>query len=525
MSLERTPPRADMSVPTVAASAACPTIHIECHACPQCNDMMIEGQDCLILNECTHVFHRNCIESYLANTAECPVCRVAGQLSDLKSVTIIPKLSNPLRQSNRGKGRGAMTKYYHTRNSKKTLFQDNQSNLLDFGSDLQGATALNPNDISSNADIPTQNRPGNPIDRNEIQKLVEDSLSRILTNLNILPRVPSQSIPVNQNSDAQRVPNIETPGREIPPPPTQISPQVSSFTNRVSMSNINMQPDKITTIIQNWHLKFDGSPNGLNVNEFIYRIKTLTEDNFDGDFSLICKNLNILLVGKAGEWYWRYHRQANPIVWEHFCEALKYQYRDFKSTFDIREEVRNRKQKQGETFDSFYEAVSSILDKLHTPMSDMELIEILTRNLRPEIRQEILYIPINSIPHLRKLVQMREHFLNDEYVKRNLSSRVSNNFVPRRQIAEISEFEEEFRNTASNKPESIHAIQNSLIRSSCWNCGEQGHRWDDCLGDKTIFCYGCGAKDTYKPNCTTCNNKKLNVSKNFRPTSLQKELP
>lgn len=67
--------------------------------------------------------------------------------------------------------------------------------------------------------------------------------------------------------------------------------------------------------------------------------------------------------------------------------------------------------------------MTSIHDRLPTQMSELELIEILTRNLRPEIRQELLYIPVNSLAHLRKLVHMRENFLNDDYVRIQLSNR------------------------------------------------------------------------------------------------------
>lgn len=63
------------------------------------------------------------------------------------------------------------------------------------------------------------------------------------------------------------------------------------------------------------------------------------------------------------------------------------------------------------------------MDMLPNPMTDEELIEILLRNLRPEIRQDLLYIKIQSISHLRQLVHTREHFLSDDYVRKNLSPR------------------------------------------------------------------------------------------------------
>lgn len=284
----------------------------------------------------------------------------------------------------------------------------------------------------------------------------------------------------------------------------------NSFSSAASFSS-----DKVTSIIQNWGLKFDGTSNGLYVEEFLYRLRSLTNDYFNGDFNFIRPNLHIVLAGKAKNWFWSYHKRAQSIVWEDFCSAIREQYKDFKSPFDIREEIRNRKQKPGESFDIYYESISSLLDRLPNPLSEIELIEIITRNLRPDIRHELLYQQIHSISHLRKLVQMRESFLNDEYVRRNFSARNPNTFVPRRHVAEI-----ECENSDTNSKfefqaePNIDAINKTKSAPRCWNCDQQGHYFEDCLHEKTIFCYGCGAKNTYKPQCSTCLNR--NSSKNSK---------
>lgn len=71
-------------------------------------------------------------------------------------------------------------------------------------------------------------------------------------------------------------------------------------------------------------------------------------------------------------------------------------------------------------------------------MNEAEFIEIIVRNLRPDIRQDLLYVPIRSLSHLRKLVQMRENFLNDEYVRRTLVPRNQvMGFHQRKQVAEV----------------------------------------------------------------------------------------
>lgn len=156
------------------------------------------------------------------------------------------------------------------------------------------------------------------------------------------------------------------------------------------------------------------------------------------------------------------------------------------------------------------------MDRLPSPMSDMELIEVLARNLRPEIRQDLLYVPIHSISHLRKLVQMREHFLNEESVRKTHLTRNQNPAMSRRYIAEINSAPE---NISDNRDidGAIEAIQGGGIITKCWNCDEIGHHWQNCLQDRTIFCYGCGVKNIYKPNCLGCAFKKNNAAKNFRP--------
>lgn len=121
------------------------------------------------------------------------------------------------------------------------------------------------------------------------------------------------------------------------------------------------------------------------------------------------------------------------------------------------------------------------------------------------------------------LVQKRETFLNDEYVRRNFVTRGNNSFVPRRQVAEI-DLDAEFEG-AKIFPEtelSVNALERTSQPSACWNCDNVGHHWQDCLDDRQIFCYGCGTKKTYKPNCAKCNTRKPS-SKNFMTFVPQQE--
>lgn len=426
---ENIPQGGPTSAPLPPSTSLPPTASSQATVCQVCNENMTEGQDFLIISECSHPFHRLCIETYLSTSAECPVCKRACQLNELRSWVFPSKPTVSSRTShNRGKGRGATGRHYNTRGATRNLFQE-QQNLLNTSS------AIHPDQLQ------TPNRNTNTSGNNN--------------NFIISP------LQSNANQTAQNIPAIDY--EEI---------------NRMIESNL--------------------------IRMMLYYYDTL-------------------LTGKAREWYWRYHKQVPSVNWDEFCHAIKGQYKEMKSTFDLREEIRNRKQRAGESYDTFFDALSTIADRLPRPMSEEEFIEIIARNLRPEIRQDLLYVPIRSLSHLRKLVQMRENFLSDEYVRRTLNQRSQNpSLVPRRQISEI----EQGVNMDNASEYLVEAVQKSdppnVFR--CWNCDSSGHHWHDCLEDRTIFCYGCGAKDTYKPQCPKCLSRNQTSSKNLRQMGPQKDL-
>lgn len=522
--MERTPSATTLEEPSFSGSK--PTAN-PVPNCLICKELMLEMQECLILTNCSHIFHRLCIENSLSQTAECPECHKACELVDLKKANLhhVSNLNQTSRTTNanlRVKGRGAMSKRYHTRNVTKNLFQENS--LLDFSqvpSQLEDPVVLctpgqvvsgnqNPLPASQQALNNRNRRQDNVnVDNSQLSQIIEASIVRILENLNIVANTDRY-----QNNRTQ-TPNVQRTTGFQPAPNIQNNVNRINPTHSHNAENFGIRTDKVTSIIQNWNLKFDGSSNGLSVDEFLYRIRSLTADNFNNDFTIICKNLHILLSGKARDWFWRYHKQVDTIQWQEFCAAIKYQYQDFKSNFDLREELRNRKMKVGESFDTFFEAVSAIIDRLENPIPEREIIEILTKNLRPDIRHELLYVPIYSIAHLRKLVQMRENLMNDEYFRRNAPTKPFNHSYQRRNVAEVDLNEPTELLEASGKKLSVDAVVQTALNSKCWNCDSQGHHWQDCLSERSIFCYGCGAKSTYKPQCQKCNSKNSAVPKNF----------
>ncbi|KAH8357016.1 hypothetical protein KR200_010985, partial [Drosophila serrata] len=88
------------------------------------------------------------------------------------------------------------------------------------------------------------------------------------------------------------------------------------------------------------------------------------------------------------------------------------------------------------------------------------LVEILRRNLRPEIRHEILNIQTDSISRLREICRRRECFL--EEVKRD----------------QIYKKGSPFKNHVSE------LLDGEAVSLICWNCRKEGYRYQDCTAPR-----------------------------------------
>lgn len=144
-------------------------------------------------------------------------------------------------------------------------------------------------------------------------------------------------------------------------------------------------------------------------------------------------------------------------------------------------------------------------------------MEILRRNLLPEIQHELLNLQISSLQQLRNICRRREHFMQD--IRRKHGVPLSRNVTSQKKVSELGLEGDTVHNLPTIIDEEIAAI--NLV---CWNCRKHGHRYQDCVSERTIFCYGCGAPDTYKPNCKKCDQKNVRLGvlnsapKQMRPT-------
>ncbi|XP_033233219.1 uncharacterized protein [Drosophila pseudoobscura] len=284
-------------------------------------------------------------------------------------------------------------------------------------------------------------------------------------------------------------------------------------TPRSLASDLSQRPDKVVHIMNGWKLRFSGDAEGISVDNFIYRVEALTHATLESNFAVLCSNASILFDGKAREFFWRFHKSVVVVRWDVLCQALKKQFRDTRTDVDIREAIRDRKQKEKEGFDAFYDAIVQLMDSLESPLSEKSVVDILRRNLRPEVRHELLNIKITSVGELREICRRRESFLED--VRRNYGYQKSVPF--RRQVAEL--VEEHMSDDATEFSEGEGEAEIGALALVCWNCHKEGHRYQDCESKRKIFCYGCGIPNIYKPACEKCQKKNGRAS--TQPRQLQ----
>lgn len=470
---------------------------ITCNACGE----SIASASSVRKIACGHIFHKACLDRAIKTRPFCPICDTRIVTESGTSSAAPVKTRSQAKQANNPVSLATGP----AQNVGSADMTGNAANVAQ----TQGITQLVTDLVSAQqaqfmADFSAQ-----------MSQIIERQIASSFAALGVSnsPDGPSrqrqtspqqmQTLPVVENRTFRELfgitPHIDQPGgsqNRHPPSNAQAVLNTSSYGSS-SSSDLTSRPDKVLQIISNWKLKFNGGQNGISVDNFIYRVEALTAQTLQGNYDLLCGNASSLFDGKVNDWFWRYHRSVNCIRWQDLCRALREQYQDSRTDVDLRELIRERKQKPNESFDSFYDSIVSLTDRLRTPLSDGLLVEILRRNLLPEIQHEILNIEIRSLQHLRDTCRRREFFMQD--MRRRHGLAISKPVpIPKR----LSELDADENVVLTDPPDEI-----SAINFVCWNCGQGGHRYQDCLEERTIFCYGCGAPNTYRPNCAKCASK------------------
>lgn len=319
---------------------------------------------------------------------------------------------------------------------------------------------------------------------------------------------------------------------------------------------------KLRQEVKTWKIRFQGVRSELTVQRFLSRVEWhAIRAQIPCDY--IIGALDLCLEDEALEWFWSSVDRNPEIMWNELKQGLVLRFASSITDDDVRRMLNNRKQRYPrESVLEFYQAIQKLALQSDKPVSDNALYTIMRRNIRPGL-QMALHDEVNFaslatfIRRCSSLEDMWRSFgHNPEATLANPSRSIpypDQHRIPlRRQVAfdprtpkvqELAypdaqeEVEDEsfslsnsYEDEACQEPQvsalytrkegvlagnsrhfgmRTNASGTSALRTNrlrCWNCTENTHTFMDCRKPITsVFCFGCGARDTFKADCVKCN--------------------
>lgn len=263
--------------------------------------------------------------------------------------------------------------------------------------------------------------------------------------------------------------------------------------------NMHMRPTKH---MDAWKVKYDGSSDDMSVDEFIFRVETLAKST-NTSTEHLASGLHFLLSGRAANWYWIHIRKYPCQNWNALKRALTAHFAVEQSDAEIRVLIEARKQLPKESFADFSVAVQQLTVRLRRIVDEEETVEILKRNMNFRLRESLLFHEVNTVECLHSLCRKLEKIWSEQSSRRIEFRRVNEIEQKLDQVElEPDLCKHGYPNQVVQKE--VHAIQTQYI--ICWNCKDMGHTFQDCKSNqRNVFCYGCGAENTYRPDCNHCS--------------------
>ena len=264
----------------------------------------------------------------------------------------------------------------------------------------------------------------------------------------------------------------------------------NSQTNNYSAYDSNVKLEK-------WKIVYDG--NG-SVSDFLFKVETLSKRSKCSEEHLL-NNFHVLLEGKAETWYWWYMKNNRNIIFPSLRHAITREFDHLESDHDILIKITMRKQQMKESYDDFHTAMVHLNSRLRNPMSESSLIDIMKRNLTPNLKCLLFNSLLRTLEDLKDTARKAEIVLKDNKM-------FNPYFGSNRNVSEIETSVDESAELDALDPQ-IEALQFSTRKNKydyskiqCWNCLSFGHSYIYCPEEiRKPFCFKCGQKGVLTPKC------------------------
>ncbi|XP_075145831.1 uncharacterized protein LOC142220532 [Haematobia irritans] len=264
-----------------------------------------------------------------------------------------------------------------------------------------------------------------------------------------------------------------------------------SPSNSNQLQNFVLNSPRIN--LKDWNVTFNGEG---NVSDFIFKIDVLTQRT-QCPLDYLLNNFQIFLTGKAETWYWLYMRQYPQTTYSQLKSALTSEFGNLENDNEIRIRISTRKQHLKETYDDFHSIIIQMNSRLRNPMDDASLIEIIKKNVLPELKVMLVIVNPKSLGELRDLARTFEKVVRENKTHSHRT----------RQVDELSvdngdDLEDDFDPQVDAIRVARSHVKGDYSRIKCWNCLQMGHSYIYCPDEtRRVFCYKCGRKDVTTPKC------------------------
>lgn len=245
--------------------------------------------------------------------------------------------------------------------------------------------------------------------------------------------------------------------------------------------------------IHQWSLHFDGGANGLDAEDFLFRVERQAELYGVSQGALVI-GFGELLRGRAEQWYWTFQRQYGNITWMNLTAAFLRRFSPHRETdYDLRSKIEARKQRPGEPFKDFCQDVEALSSRLACKIPEAELVEILQRNMQMTLRKALWRDRVRYVDELIRICTDYKRLCKEEDLQ---------NW--RYRIYKVSyEMNEPLDESGSHQK--VKGLRMTDDLAICFNCKEMGHRFSQCkVPQNHIFCYWCGTDGVLSGNCHKC---------------------
>lgn len=162
---------------------------------------------------------------------------------------------------------------------------------------------------------------------------------------------------------------------------------------------LRRQPYQTCNIVEKWP-KFFGDSSSVPLVCFLRNVDILCR-SYGIDKNELIKHAHLLFSGDASIWYTTYVEKF--VDWDSLVYYLTLRYDNPNRDRFIKEEMRNRKQKQNELFSAFLTDIESLAQRLINKMSEAEKFDIIVDNMKMSYKRRLALHQIASIEDLANM--------------------------------------------------------------------------------------------------------------------------